>query len=139
MLLPFYPPFSSFRLLIGISLRNSWAERLLGSDHPATATSLNNLAVLYTDQGKYAEAELLCRRALSIYEQRLEGEHPTTVTCINNLALLYVLQDKNIEAEQLYHRVLSIYERKLGSDDPKTRAAYKNHAFLLELMKSQKK
>jgi hypothetical protein len=30
MLPPFYPPFSSFRLLVGISLRNSWAVVALG-------------------------------------------------------------------------------------------------------------
>ncbi len=34
-------------------------EKVLGQDHPWTATSLNNLAALYDDQGKYEEAEPL--------------------------------------------------------------------------------
>ena len=34
-------------------------EAKLGKDHPEVATSLNNLAVLYKDTGRYAEAEPL--------------------------------------------------------------------------------
>ncbi len=42
------------------------------------AVSLNNLAALYYNQGKYAEAELRFRRALSIYEQQLGVDYPRT-------------------------------------------------------------
>ena len=38
-------------------------EKLLGADHPNTATSLNNLASLYAFQGLYDKAELLYHRA----------------------------------------------------------------------------
>ena len=41
-------------------------ERVLGPDHPDTATSLNNLAILYDNQGRYEEAEPLYKRALEI-------------------------------------------------------------------------
>ncbi len=34
-------------------------EREFGASHPTTATMLNNLAVLYDTQGRYAEAEPL--------------------------------------------------------------------------------
>ena len=34
-------------------------ERVLGAEDPDTASSLNNLAGLYKDQGKYEEAEPL--------------------------------------------------------------------------------
>lgn len=44
-------------------------EKALGPEHPAVATSLNNLAALYNNQGRYAEAEpLYQRRALAIYD-----------------------------------------------------------------------
>jgi tetratricopeptide (TPR) repeat protein len=42
------------------------------------ANSLNNLAGLYHDQGKFAEAEPLLQRALKIFEEWLGSEHPTT-------------------------------------------------------------
>ena len=44
-------------------------EQQLGPEHPDVASSLNNLANLYCEQGKYAEAEPLYQRALHIREQ----------------------------------------------------------------------
>jgi hypothetical protein len=56
----------------------------LGADHPSVATNLNNLAGLLKDQGKYAEAEPLFRRALEIYETQLGENHPSTKIVRNN-------------------------------------------------------
>ena len=42
-----------------------------GEDHPHTASSYNNLAGNLNDQGKYAEAEPLYRRALAIRKKTL--------------------------------------------------------------------
>ena len=39
--------------------------------------SLNNLAIVYRDQGKYGEAEGLLKRALAIREQRSVRTTPT--------------------------------------------------------------
>ena len=63
-------------------------ERTVGPDHPDVATSLNNLAVLYLDQGQYAQAEPLYQRSLAIWEKALGPEHPNVATSLNNLALL---------------------------------------------------
>ena len=38
---------------------------------------LNTLALLYANQGRYAEAEPLLRRALAINEKALGSEHPS--------------------------------------------------------------
>jgi tetratricopeptide (TPR) repeat protein len=59
-------------------------EKMLGPDHPHTAQSLNNLALLYHSQGKYEQAEPLYQRALAIDEKALGAEHPTTVTIREN-------------------------------------------------------
>jgi len=40
------------------------AENNVGPNHPSVATSLNNLAELYRNQGQYAQAEPLIQRAL---------------------------------------------------------------------------
>jgi hypothetical protein len=50
--------------------------------------TFNNLAVLYKSQGRYAQAELLYRRALAIFAAELRPEHPTLLACQENLALL---------------------------------------------------
>ena len=47
------------------------AEKTVGRDHAAVATSLNNLAGLYCTQGQYAQAEPLYKRSLAILEKAL--------------------------------------------------------------------
>jgi tetratricopeptide (TPR) repeat protein len=37
----------------------AFLEKELGPDHPNVATALNNLALLYKNQGRYADAEPL--------------------------------------------------------------------------------
>ena len=49
----------------------SVAESNVGPNHPAVAATLNNLALLYKGQSKYAVAELLFKRSLAIYEKDL--------------------------------------------------------------------
>jgi tetratricopeptide (TPR) repeat protein len=86
------------------ALQGATLFALLGAKHPDTASSLNNLAVLYKSQGKYAEAEPLYERALEIRERVLGAEHPDTTTSLNNLAVLYKSQGKYREAEPLFER-----------------------------------
>ena len=95
-------------------------ERVLGPDHPYTATSLNNLAGLYYSQGKLTEAEPLFRRALEIRERVLGRDHPDTAESLDDLAGLYYSQGKLTEAEPLFRRALEIRERVLGRDHPDT-------------------
>jgi tetratricopeptide (TPR) repeat protein len=76
-------------------------ETTLGGDHPAVATSLNNLAVLYHDQLRYADAEPLYQRALAIREKTLGRDHPDVATSLNNLAVLYHDQLRYTDAEPL--------------------------------------
>ena len=65
------------------------SRKTLGPDHPNVALSLNNLAGLYKDQGKYPHAEPLFRRALAISEKTLGRDHPDVATTLENLAQLY--------------------------------------------------
>ena len=63
-------------------------EQALGKDHPDTAQSLNNLAGLYYEQGKYEQAEPLLQRGLAIMEKMLGSNHPYTETVRANYASL---------------------------------------------------
>jgi len=68
---------------------------VLGPEHPDLAVWLNNLANLYSDQGKYVEAELLYRRSLGIFEKVLgKGHHRTEVTRANYVALQEEIREK---------------------------------------------
>jgi tetratricopeptide (TPR) repeat protein len=61
----------------------------LGPDHPDVAQSVNNLADLYSAQGRYADAEPLYKRALAIFEKALGPDHPSVASALNNLASLH--------------------------------------------------
>ncbi|MFG3816151.1 tetratricopeptide repeat protein [Limnothrix redekei] len=110
--------------------RLSTTERRFGPVHPATATSLNNLALLYESQGRYEATEPLYRRSLEIRERVLGADHPDTATSLNNLALLYESQGRYEAAEPLYRRSLEIRERVLGADHPDTATSLNNLAYL---------
>ena len=94
------------------------------------AISLNNLAELYRNQGKYDEAEPLYQRALAIREKSLGSDHPDVATSLNNLAVLYSDQGRYDEAEPLYQRALAIREKSLGADHPDVATSLNNLAQL---------
>ena len=106
-------------------------EKALGTEHPYVAQSLNNLAVLYDTQGKYAEAEPLYKRALAIDQKALGPEHPEVATDLNNLAALYYTLGRYAEAEPLYQRGLAILEKALGAEHPHVAQSLENYAVLV--------
>ena len=60
-------------------------EETLPSNHPDIATSLNNIGLVYSDQGKYDEALEYYKRSLKIYEETLPSNHPDIATSLNNI------------------------------------------------------
>ena len=85
------------------------------------ATSLNNLAVLYRAQGKYAEAEPLYRRALAIKEKALGPEHPSVATVLANYAALLRKTNRDNEAAKLEACAKAIRAKHgQGAESPET-------------------
>ena len=108
------------------------SERVLGEEHPDTATGYNNLAHVYESQGEYGKAEGLYRKALEISERVLGEEHLDTATSYNNLAGVYASQGEYGKAEGLYEKALEIRERVLGEEHPSTATGYNNLAYVYE-------
>ncbi len=106
-------------------------EKVLGAEHPDTAESLDNLAVLLQAQGDLAGARPLHERALAIREKVLGAEHPDTATSLNNLAYLLYDQGDLPGARPLYERALAISENVLGAEHPDTATSLDNLASLL--------
>jgi CHAT domain-containing protein/Tfp pilus assembly protein PilF len=79
---------------------------------------LNDLAVLYKQQGRYGDAEPLYKRSLAILEKAVGLDHPKVATSLTNLAALYDSQNRYADAEPLYKRSLAIREKALGPVHP---------------------
>lgn len=94
----------------------SMREQLMGEEHPDTARSLNNLAILTYKQGKIAEAESLFLRTLHMQEQQLEANHLDLAATLTGLATLYDDQGKHAQTGVLYQRALYIQEQHLGTE-----------------------
>jgi tetratricopeptide (TPR) repeat protein len=85
-------------------------ETQLGTDHPSTLASMNNLAVVYQSQRRYADAEMLHKQHRPSGRKNWEADHHA-----HNFASVYMLQGRSDEAGALYKRVLEGNENQLAS------------------------
>ncbi len=89
-------------------------EQTLGTTHPDTLTSRNNLAGAYQDAGKLDQAIILHEQTLADRERILGPRHPHTLTSRNNLAYAYKDAGKLDQAITLHKQTLADRERILG-------------------------
>ena len=72
------------------------------------AQSIHNLAWLCRVQGRYAEAELLFKRALTIQENALRPDHPDAAETLEDYAALLRKTGRSAEAEAMEARAKAI-------------------------------
>ncbi len=104
----------------------SLCESFLGTEHPDTATSYNNIGLVYQEQGDYTKALEYLFKALAIKEKVLGMEHPDTATSYNNIGLVYDEQGDYTKALEYYFKALEILEIVLGTEHPSTATSYNN-------------
>ncbi|MCJ1417808.1 hypothetical protein MMC32_004153 [Xylographa parallela] len=68
-------------------------EKAWGAEHTSTPDTVNNLGVLYKNQGKMAEAEKMYIRALEGFKKIYEADHPRVLLVESNLSLLTSARD----------------------------------------------
>jgi tetratricopeptide (TPR) repeat protein len=106
-------------------------EKAVGLEHPAVASTLNDLGNLYTAQARWLEAEPLYERALSIRLQAFGREHPDVATSLHNLAHLYFLLKRNEQAEFLCLEALALREKTLGTVHPEVAQSLECYSAIL--------
>ena len=87
--------------------------RVLGEKHPNVLNSLNNLGIVYGQQGKYEEAAQIHRQVLEERQRVLGYMHPHTSQSCLHLASALKSMHRYQEAETLAMRALRGY-RRLG-------------------------
>ena len=60
-------------------------EKALGQDHTSTLNTVNNLGLLYADQGRLTEAESMYQRALSGFQTALGPSHWKSKLVMRNI------------------------------------------------------
>jgi Tetratricopeptide repeat len=80
------------------------AEVARGPAHPEVASKLADLAALYGAQGRYADAEGLYARALTIQRNALGADHADVLRTTRELAEVYRAQGRGNEADDLIGR-----------------------------------
>src|SRR5262249_701365 len=76
-------------------------EKILGAEHPDTATSLHDLAFVLNEQGDLDGARRHYERAIAIREKTLDPEDMNLTASINNLAIILRKQGDLDRAENL--------------------------------------
>ena len=89
-------------------------------DHPDTANSYNNIAVVYVSQGDYSKALEWNFKALAIRENILGVEHPDTELSYYNIANTYYSQGDYSKALEWFLKSYKILLLKLGEAHPNT-------------------
>jgi tetratricopeptide (TPR) repeat protein len=95
-------------------------EKALGPDHTSTLVTVNNIGLLYSNQGKLAEAEQMYVRALAGYEKASLSHTITALTAVRNLGVLYRDQVKMEQAKKMFQRAILGREKVLGPHHPHT-------------------
>ncbi|MEL7120718.1 MAG: tetratricopeptide repeat protein, partial [Bacteroidota bacterium] len=89
-----------------------------GSAHPTVAIRQSNLALVYQDLGRYAEAAGLLEEALASDAQNFGSAHPTVAIRQSNLALVYKDLSRYAEAIPLLFSALQLFTDVLGENHP---------------------
>jgi tetratricopeptide (TPR) repeat protein len=114
-------------------LKNMAIEvKVLGEEHPNTATTYNNIALVYDAQGNYPEAMKWHQKALVIREKVQGKEHPDTAATYHNMAGVYQIQGDYPAALAWYHKALAIREKTWGKERPETATTYNNMALVCQ-------
>ena len=93
-------------------------EAELGAEHVDVATSVGQLALIFSELGDYERSISLYRRSLMIREKILGIEHADLAALLSNLGVLSRVNAEIANAENYMKRALEIREKTLPPNDP---------------------
>ena len=114
--------------------------RVLGEDHPDTASSYSNVGMGYWNlAGERKKGLKYQEKALEIRRRVLGENHPDTASSYNNVGICYWNLGKHEIGLEYQEKALEIRLHRLGGDHPDTAQSYNNvgvsYAELGELQK----
>lgn len=118
-----------------VRLRESLAMRrqILG-DHPLSASSCYNLAVVLERENRLKDAEAAIQEGLAIQKKVFGGEHPDIADSLGVLANILQRQGKTYEAEQACRQALEMRRQLLPPEHPMVLVSVRK---LAEILRAQ--
>ncbi|HEX3642587.1 MAG TPA: FxSxx-COOH system tetratricopeptide repeat protein, partial [Ktedonobacteraceae bacterium] len=104
-------------------------EEVLGAEHPNTTMIRNDLAVLYHDQDKHEQAELLLQRPATLKERVLQARQ-LSLTTLNDWSALPDDQEEYEQAKLFYQQSLHGPEQEAEIEPSETATRLNNLALL---------
>ncbi|MEM8559348.1 MAG: serine/threonine-protein kinase, partial [Bacteroidota bacterium] len=95
------------------------------------AATLSSLGLLRSDEGRYAEAEPILQRALTLQREHLGTDHPETATTLYHLAQLYWTTGRLDEAEPLFRESLALSIQLYGPESASAALDYNQLGLVL--------
>ena len=102
------------------------SEETFGKKNYITATTYNNIGLVYKTKGEYDKALEYYLKDLAISEKVLGLEHPDTATTYNNIGLVYQSKGECDKSLEYYLKSVAIFEKVLGLEHPSTATTYNN-------------
>lgn len=109
-------------------------EAVVGESTLELGATLNALATLYEDQGRFRDALVLEQRALALAEKFLPPSHPQIAGTLQNMGSIEESQGRLDAAEQFYRRSAKMLEGTPAAKHP-NRASVLDHIAHLVLLK----
>lgn len=98
-------------------------RRTLGTQHPDSARSLDNLGVTLYGLAEFSDAEQAHRNALKIARGSLEPDHSLVLSALNNLGAVLTAREAFDEAEKVLRESLAIREDRFGRNSAEVAVA----------------
>jgi tetratricopeptide (TPR) repeat protein len=100
--------------------------------HPDYAGALNDLGLMYRDQGDYVQSEQLLRESLAMLHRLLGDKHKDIAQALNNLALVQQRRGDLNGAEATFRQALVMQREMLGEVHPDVANTLNNLAFVID-------
>ena len=105
-------------------------EKVLGKEHPYTATSYENLGDIYKNIGEYSKAMEYYKKTLLIREKSLGKDHLYTAESYDDLAVLYKNMGEYPKALEYAQKALDIRKKVLKEEHADIAESYNTLAML---------
>jgi len=103
-------------------------KKILGPEHPTTASSQMLIANVFFAMGELSAARELYRELVTLREATLGPNHPSLSALLGSLAVVTADLGDYAEADRLHERERALAERARGPEHPAVARSLGNHA-----------